>query len=61
MNPPDWGALVPCLLATAAVAVGVLLVTFAVAVRRGLHRIVDIAWGLAFCAVAVVAFVLSDG
>ncbi|MGW3559747.1 choice-of-anchor A family protein, partial [Streptomyces sp. NPDC000963] len=29
--------------------------------RRGLHRIVDIAWGLAFCAVAVVAFVLSDG
>ncbi|WP_432127981.1 DUF1295 domain-containing protein [Streptomyces sp. bgisy082] len=61
MNPPDWGALVPSLLATAAAAVAVLLVTFAVAVRLGLHRIVDIAWGLAFCAVAVVSFALSDG
>ncbi|MFF4873731.1 DUF1295 domain-containing protein [Streptomyces sp. NPDC090109] len=61
MSAPDWSALVPCLLATAAAAVAVLLVTFAVAVRRGLHRIVDVAWGLAFAAVAAVAFVLSDG
>ncbi|PRH81020.1 hypothetical protein C6N75_01065 [Streptomyces solincola] len=38
-----------------------MLATFAVAVRRGLHRIVDIAWGAAFAAVAVVSAVLSAG
>ncbi|MFJ4880747.1 DUF1295 domain-containing protein [Streptomyces sp. NPDC088745] len=61
MNPPDWNTLLPCLVATAAAGAGVLLATFALAVRLGLHRIVDVTWGLAFCAVAVVTFVLSDG
>ncbi|MEV6357891.1 DUF1295 domain-containing protein [Streptomyces hydrogenans] len=36
-----------------------LLDVFAIAVRRGLHRIVDIAWGLAFAAVATVTWLLS--
>ncbi|MYS10526.1 DUF1295 domain-containing protein, partial [Streptomyces sp. SID6041] len=57
----DWGALGVNLGATAATAAAVLLVTFAIAVRRGLHRIVDIAWGVAFSAVAVVTWLLSDG
>ncbi|MEU2117005.1 DUF1295 domain-containing protein [Streptomyces sp. NPDC016459] len=46
---------------TAAVAAGVLLATFAIAVRRGLHRIVDIAWGIAFSTVAAVTYLLSAG
>ncbi|WP_233448042.1 DUF1295 domain-containing protein [Streptomyces venezuelae] len=49
------------LVACAATAGALLLATFAVAVRRGLHRIVDIAWGLAFSAVAVVTWLLSAG
>ncbi|MGP3775987.1 DUF1295 domain-containing protein [Streptomyces sp. SDT5-1] len=36
-----------------------MLVTFAVAVRRGLHRIVDVAWGLGFTAVAATTFLAS--
>ncbi|MET8468856.1 DUF1295 domain-containing protein [Streptomyces sp. NPDC006422] len=37
-----------------------MLVTFAVAVRRGLHRIVDVAWGLGFTAVAATTFLASS-
>nr|WP_202538692.1 DUF1295 domain-containing protein [Streptomyces sp. SID8379] len=36
-----------------------MLVTFAVAVRKGLHRIVDSAWGIGFTAVAVVTWAAS--
>ncbi|MFJ6793762.1 DUF1295 domain-containing protein [Streptomyces sp. NPDC091268] len=61
MNGTDWGALAANLAVTAATAGAVLLATFAVAVRRGLHRIVDIAWGIAFGAVAAVTWVLSAG
>ncbi|MFH8259269.1 DUF1295 domain-containing protein [Streptomyces roseolus] len=61
MNGTDWGALGVNLAAAAATALTVLLATFAVAVRRGLHRIVDIAWGLAFSAVAAVTWLLSAG
>ncbi|MFG2836047.1 DUF1295 domain-containing protein [Streptomyces zaomyceticus] len=61
MSATDWGALGANLAATAATALTVLLATFAVAVRRGLHRIVDIAWGLAFAAVAAVTWLLSAG
>ncbi|MFJ3921593.1 DUF1295 domain-containing protein [Streptomyces sp. NPDC090022] len=61
MNGTDWGALGVNLAAAAATALTVLLSTFAVAVRRGLHRIVDIAWGLAFAAVAAVTWLLSAG
>ncbi|MFD7293552.1 DUF1295 domain-containing protein [Streptomyces sp. NPDC059897] len=45
----------------AAAAFAVMLVTFAVAVRKGVHRIVDVAWGLGFAAVAVVGFLVSAG
>ncbi|SEB85425.1 DUF1295 domain-containing protein [Streptomyces sp. TLI_105] len=59
MNGTDWGTLTVNLAACAATAAAVLLATFAVAVPRGLHRIVDIAWGLAFSAVAAVTWLLS--
>lgn len=36
-------------------------VTFAVALRTGLHRIVDVAWGIGFTAVALVSYVMSAG
>lgn len=61
MSATDWSALGANLAAGAATATAVLLATFAVAVRRGLHRVVDIAWGLAFAAVAVVTWLLSAG
>ncbi|MEU6944882.1 DUF1295 domain-containing protein [Streptomyces sp. NPDC046316] len=49
------------LAASAGAALVVMLVTFAVALVKGVHRIVDIAWGLAFAAVALVTWVLSAG
>ncbi|MEU3401016.1 DUF1295 domain-containing protein [Streptomyces filamentosus] len=61
MNGTDWSALGVNLAATAATAAAVLLATFAIAVRRGLHRIVDIAWGLTFAAVATATWLLSAG
>ncbi|MEU2728737.1 DUF1295 domain-containing protein [Streptomyces griseoviridis] len=46
----------------AAVAAGaVMLVTFAVALRLGVHRVVDVAWGAAFAMVAVVSCAVSAG
>ncbi|MEV6973745.1 DUF1295 domain-containing protein [Kitasatospora sp. NPDC093806] len=49
------------LAATAAVALAVLLAAFAVGVRAGRHRVVDIAWGQAFAAVALTGYGLSAG
>ncbi|MEU0404307.1 DUF1295 domain-containing protein [Streptomyces sp. NPDC006197] len=49
------------LAASAGTALAVLLVTFAVGTLKGVHRVVDVAWGLAFTAVAVVAWALSAG
>ncbi|MFD7756400.1 DUF1295 domain-containing protein [Streptomyces sp. NPDC059757] len=46
---------------SAGAALAVMLVTFAVAMAKGVHRIVDIAWGIAFTAVAIVTWVLSAG
>ncbi|MBW1596015.1 DUF1295 domain-containing protein [Streptomyces sp. JJ38] len=57
-----WGDFGVNLAFSAAGALGVMLVTFAVAVRRGLHRVVDIAWGPGFAVVALTSFALSaDG
>jgi steroid 5-alpha reductase family enzyme len=56
-----WGAFAVNLGWAAAASLAVMLVTFAIAVRRGLHRIVDIAWGIAFTAVAVVSCAASAG
>ncbi|MEU0671925.1 DUF1295 domain-containing protein [Streptomyces sp. NPDC006172] len=56
-----WAAFAVNLAWAAGAALAVMLVTFAVAVRKGVHRIVDAAWGLAFTAVAAVTFVASAG
>ncbi|WP_369184926.1 DUF1295 domain-containing protein [Streptomyces sp. Y1] len=49
------------LAATAGAALAVLLAAFAVGVRTGRHRGVDVAWGLAFTAVAWTGYALSAG
>ncbi|MEU0446851.1 DUF1295 domain-containing protein [Streptomyces tendae] len=54
MNGFPWGAFAIGLGWAAAAALAVMLATFAVAVRKGVHRVVDVAWGLGFAAVAVV-------
>ncbi|MFJ3666155.1 DUF1295 domain-containing protein [Streptomyces sp. NPDC090106] len=61
MSGFPWGAFALNLAWAAAAALAVMLVTFAVAVRLGLHRIVDIAWGIGFTAVAVTTFAASTG
>ncbi|MFC1401948.1 MULTISPECIES: DUF1295 domain-containing protein [Streptacidiphilus] len=61
MNGIDGGALLVSTVACLAAALAVLLAAFAVGVRRGLHRVVDVAWGLAFCAVALTGYALSAG
>ncbi|MCQ4198059.1 DUF1295 domain-containing protein [Streptomyces parvulus] len=54
MSGLPWGAFAAGLGWAAAAAFAVMLVTFAVAVRKGVHRVVDAAWGVGFAAVAVV-------
>jgi steroid 5-alpha reductase family enzyme len=56
-----WGGFAPDLAWAAAAALAVMLATFAVAVRAGRHRIVDVAWGIGFTAVAAVTFAASTG
>ncbi|MEU2830770.1 DUF1295 domain-containing protein [Streptomyces lavendulae] len=38
-----------------------MLLAFAVGVRKGVHRVVDVAWGLGFAAVAVATYGMSGG
>ncbi|KUN25185.1 hypothetical protein AQJ23_17650 [Streptomyces antibioticus] len=61
MNGFAWEAFAANLAWAAGAALAVMLVTFAVAVRTGLHRIVDVAWGIGFTAVAVVSLAVSAG
>ncbi|ELP65571.1 DUF1295 domain-containing protein [Streptomyces turgidiscabies] len=61
MNGFPWGAFAQGLAPAAAAALAVMLVTFAAAVRTGLHRIVDVAWGIGFTGVATVSLVASAG
>ncbi|MFF3137408.1 DUF1295 domain-containing protein [Streptomyces mirabilis] len=56
-----WAAFAFNLAWSAVAALGVMLVTFAVALRKGVHRVVDVAWGLGFTAVAAVSCVVSAG
>ncbi|MET8979992.1 DUF1295 domain-containing protein [Streptomyces sp. NPDC004539] len=56
-----WGPFAEGLAWSAGAALGVMLATFAVALRVGVHRIVDVAWGIAFTAVAAVTFAASAG
>ncbi len=57
----NGGAFAVNLAATLAAALAVLLAAFAVGVRSGRHRGVDVAWGLAFAAVALTGYGLSAG
>ncbi|MFG2282326.1 DUF1295 domain-containing protein [Streptomyces asoensis] len=61
MNGFPWNAFALNLAWSAAAVLTVMLLTFALAVRAGLHRIVDIAWGVGFTAVAVVSCAASAG
>ncbi|MFJ7956470.1 DUF1295 domain-containing protein [Streptomyces sp. NPDC096319] len=61
MTGIDTGALAVLLAVSAGTATAVMLITFVIGNTRGLHRIVDVAWGVAFAAVAVVSWFLSDG
>lgn len=61
MTGLPWAALAVNAAASAGAALAVLLATFAVARARGLHRLVDIAWGVAFAVVALVGWALSAG
>ncbi|MFE2508229.1 DUF1295 domain-containing protein [Streptomyces naganishii] len=61
MSTFSWGAFAVSLAWSAATALAVMLGTFVIALARGAHRIVDIAWGVAFTAVAVVTFAASAG
>lgn len=61
MTGIPWSALAVNFAAGAAAAFAVMLTTFAVARTKGLHRLVDIAWGAAFTAVALTTYVLSAG
>ncbi|MFJ2769147.1 DUF1295 domain-containing protein [Streptomyces sp. NPDC087300] len=56
-----WGAFGGHLAGTACAALAVLLVAFAVGLRTGRHRVVDVAWGVAFTAVALTSYGLSAG
>ncbi len=56
-----WHAFAVNLAWTAAAASAVLLTTFVIALALGVHRVVDIAWGVAFTAAAVVTCALSAG
>lgn len=55
----DWGGLALNLAVAAGAALAVMLVTFALALRKGVHRIVDVAWGAAFAAVALTSYAFS--
>lgn len=61
MNGFEWAAFARNLAPAAGAALFVMAVTFAVALRTGLRRIVDVAWGIGFTAVALVSYVMSAG
>lgn len=57
----NWGAFGLNLAVSAGAALAVMLAAFAVGARLGLHRVVDVAWGLGFAAVAVATYATSGG
>ncbi|MFI6344775.1 DUF1295 domain-containing protein [Streptomyces sp. NPDC050560] len=61
MSAYPWGPFAVNLGWAAAGALAVLLATFALALRKGVHRIVDVAWGAAFAVVAAVSWAASTG
>ncbi|MER5555496.1 DUF1295 domain-containing protein [Streptomyces sp. NPDC002793] len=61
MSGFGWAEFARGLPVAAGAALAVMLVTFLIALRKGVHRIVDVAWGLGFAAVALVSYALSSG
>ncbi|WP_121751275.1 DUF1295 domain-containing protein [Streptomyces sp. E2N166] len=62
MSGFPWAAFAANLAWAAGAAAAVMLITFTVAIRQGVHRIVDVAWGLGFAAVAgVTCWVAAEG
>lgn len=61
MNGFGWAAFAQGLAPCAGAALAVMLATFAVGLYKGVHRVVDAAWGLGFAVVAVVSYVVSAG
>ncbi|MBY8886728.1 DUF1295 domain-containing protein [Streptomyces sp. PTM05] len=61
MNGFPWGAFGVNLAVAAGVALAVMLITFVVALVKGMHRVVDVAWGAGFAAVAVATYGVSAG
>ncbi|MER6377342.1 DUF1295 domain-containing protein [Streptomyces mirabilis] len=61
MSPFAWDVFAANLGWAGVTALAVMLGTFAIALNLGVHRVVDIAWGVSFAAVAVVTFGLSGG
>lgn len=61
MTAYPWPAFASGLAYSAVAALTVMLLTFLVALAKGVHRIVDVAWGLGFTAIALVTFAASDG
>ncbi|MEW1862091.1 DUF1295 domain-containing protein [Streptomyces sp. NPDC088194] len=56
-----WAAFAEGLGWAALAAFGVMAATFAVALAKGVHRVVDVAWGVAFTAVAAASYAASAG
>jgi len=61
MTGTDLGAWADTLPVTAGVSLLLFVTAFAVGVRSKRYRVVDVVWGAAFTAVAVVSFALSAG
>ena len=61
MSGFPWSAFGTNLALAAGAATAVMLVTFSAAVAKGTHRVVDVAWGLAFTVVALVTYAGSGG
>ncbi|MBB5873087.1 steroid 5-alpha reductase family enzyme [Allocatelliglobosispora scoriae] len=58
---PDLGAVGVNLIYAAMAALTVVMITFIIGTVIDKHRVVDIAWGIGFAAIAVTTFVLSSG
>ncbi|MFB4425711.1 DUF1295 domain-containing protein [Streptomyces sp. QL37] len=61
MSGFGWAEFARGLPVAAGAALAVMLVTFLIALRKGVHRIVDVAWGLGFAAVALVPYAMPSG
>jgi steroid 5-alpha reductase family enzyme len=56
----DWSAFATSLAWASGAVAAVLILTFVAAKLAGRHNVIDTAWGLLFCAIAVVTFVAAS-